>query len=482
MHAPIPFALSRRHALVGVSAAAAAFLCGCNRRDAGTEPKTPALRIATPLVPHAGLVHIASARGLFRDQGLEAILVPQTHGKAALADLLRGKADLAIAADVPVVVEVLKGAPLSIVASLASASNELAVLGRVDRGIRSPGDLIGRKVGVTLGTSGEYFLWAFLTRSRIAPQSLQLVDLPPSRLIESLRNGMVDAVAAWQPVRHEAEVSFGKDIVSLHAPDAYAQRFVLVGQRDYVRAQQPALRRLLLALTQAEAFARAEGWWRSAGRLDVAAAYRDRAIPGRLSEGRLRRSYELLAASRGRHDVASMQRILRDHLDGGAAWQPGASIEEERFFTLCAHSEPLHWTTASLVAPLPADRSGPWPVWISFGTPCTGIFLPVYLDGLLPHALARGSEAPDPESAWWSFKRLQDAASADPQRHTPVLRRGWEPLESEIEAERENVERRARQSARMGDRDRAAELVSDFMARSVEAALALANTLRARIS
>jgi secernin len=231
-----------------------------------------------------------------------------------------------------------------------------------------------------------------------------------------------------------------------------------------------------------EAFARAEGWWRGAGRLDAAAAYRNREIPGRLSEGRLRRSRELLTASRGRHDVASMQRILRDHLDGGSAWQPGASIEDERYFTLCAHSEPLHWTTASLVAPLPADRSGPWPVWISFGTPCTGIFLPVYLDGTLPVALARGGEEPDESSAWWTFKRLQDAASVDPMRLTPVLREGWLELEQEIEAEREPIERRARGSARMGDRDGAADLVSDFMARSVEAALKRAGELRARIS
>jgi secernin len=230
-----------------------------------------------------------------------------------------------------------------------------------------------------------------------------------------------------------------------------------------------------------EAFARAEGWWRGGGRLDVAAAYRDPRIPGRLSEGRLRRSRELLAAGRGRHDVASMQRILRDHLEGGSAWQPGATIEEERYFTLCAHSEPLHWTTASLVAALPADRSGPWPVWISFGTPCTGIFLPVYLDGVLPPALARGGPEPEADSAWWTFKRLQDAAAADPARLTPVLREGWADLEDEIEAERERVERGARQAFRLGERDRGAELVSDFMARSVEAALKRADELRSRI-
>jgi len=258
VHARIPSVL-RRRALVGVGAAMLlASQLGCRRRSASPVEEAPSLRIATPLVPHAGLVHLASALGYFEAQGLVARLLPQTHGKAALADLLRGAADLAVAADVPVVVEVLKGAPLSIVTAVASASNELAVLGRVDRGIRSPADLRDHKVGVTLGTSGEYFLWAFLVRHRIAPQSLQLVDLPPSRLIESLRTGLVDAVAAWQPVRHQAELSFGDAVVSLRAPDAYAQRFVLVGLRDYVQAQQQALRRLLRALMAAEAFARAE--------------------------------------------------------------------------------------------------------------------------------------------------------------------------------------------------------------------------------
>ena len=184
-------------------------------------------------------------------------LLPQSFGKAAVAELLRGQADLAVAADVPVVVEILKGASLSIVASVANASNELAVLGRIDRGIRTPDDLRGRRVGVTLGTSGEYFLWAFLVRNRIAPQSLQLIDLPPSRLIESLRNGLVDGIAAWQPVRHEAELAFGDRIVSLHAPDAYAQNYVLVGQRDYVLAHQRELRHVVRALLDAEAYVNA---------------------------------------------------------------------------------------------------------------------------------------------------------------------------------------------------------------------------------
>jgi secernin len=231
-----------------------------------------------------------------------------------------------------------------------------------------------------------------------------------------------------------------------------------------------------------EAFARSEGWWRGAGRIDVAAAYRNRHVPKQISEGRKRRSEALLLAGRGRHDVDSMQGILRDHLEGGAAWHPGPTPADERFFTLCAHSDPVHWTTASLVAPLPEDRSAPWPVWISFGTPCTGIFLPVYLDGVIPAALARGGEAPTADSAWWAMKSLQDAASADPVRHTPVLREGWVDLEERIETERLRAEAAARRSIAAGDRDHAAEIVSEFMASSVEEALKRAEALRARIA
>ena len=231
-----------------------------------------------------------------------------------------------------------------------------------------------------------------------------------------------------------------------------------------------------------ESFARAQGWWRGGGRVDVAVAYRNRRVPGLVSEGRQRRALDLLRAGRGRHDVAGLARLLRDHLEGGQAWRPGAAPDDERFWTLCAHSDPVHWTTASMIAELPSNRPGPWPVWIGFGTPCTGIFLPVYLDGVIPAPLARGGPEPDPDSAWWVFKRLQDAVTPDPPSRTPLVREGFADLEEKIEAERREVEASARAAAIAGDTDRAAEIASEFMARSVEAALGRADALRARIS
>jgi dipeptidase len=134
-----------------------------------------------------------------------------------------------------------------------------------------------------------------------------------------------------------------------------------------------------------------------------------------------------------------------------------------------------------LIAPLPADVSEPWPVWVSFGTPCTGIFLPVYLAGVIPAVLARGGACDDGEAAWWTFHRLQEAASLDSPRYTPLLREGWGDLEERIENERVQVEDAACVEAAAGRRDRAAEVVSDFMERTVDAALQRATELLAQI-
>jgi secernin len=231
-----------------------------------------------------------------------------------------------------------------------------------------------------------------------------------------------------------------------------------------------------------ESFARAQGWWRSSGRVDVAAAYRNPHVPARVSEGRQGRARELLRSASGEHDLDTFRALLRDHFAGGLAWHPGATSEDDHFFTLCAHSEPIHATTASLIAPLPGDRAGPWPVWVSFGAPCSGVFLPVYLDGVIPASRARGGAEPEIDSAWWTFKRLQDEVDADPLRYTPELRAGWRDFEEQIEADRAEIERAARRAAVSGDRDRAARLVSDYMGRTVEDALKHADALRSHIA
>jgi len=237
-----------------------------------------------------------------------------------------------------------------------------------------------------------------------------------------------------------------------------------------------------IASRQLEEFARASGWWQREGRVDVARAYRNRHVPACISEGRLRRARELLLRRSGRVDVPTLKGILRDHLEGGVVRQEGGTPEEERYYTLCMHSEPVGTTTASMVVSLGGRDDRPWPVWISFGTPCTGVFLPVYLGGIIPDVLARGDKEPSADSAWWRFKRLQDAAAEDFTRHVPMLRSAWSTLEARIETERQAVERAAAAACDAGRPDESTRLLSDFMARTTGEALALADALHDRIN
>ncbi len=231
-----------------------------------------------------------------------------------------------------------------------------------------------------------------------------------------------------------------------------------------------------IASRDLEAFARFEGWWSGSERLDVTRAYRNPHVPGLISEGRFARSHALLERAGDDLDAATLQAFLRDHLEGGPVRLPGSTPDEDAYYTLCMHSEPVGTTTASLVAELPSDRSTPWPVWVSFGTPCTGIFLPVYLEGVIPAVLAVGGESPDLESAWWSFKALQDAASTDFPRHTPRIRDAWKDLETRVASERVEIERGA-----AADPGEASEQLTAFMTRiwteAIRSARELASSL-----
>jgi NitT/TauT family transport system substrate-binding protein len=141
---------------------------------------------------------------------------------------------------------------------MLSVSTEMAIVARRDRGISVPAALTGKRVGATIGTSGDYYLWAFLIRHRLSPGDVELVDLPPGRLAQELASGSIDAAATWQPVRFQAETALGATGISFVEPKAYTVTHVVVGRTDFVRAEADVMRRLVRALLQAEAFVRSQ--------------------------------------------------------------------------------------------------------------------------------------------------------------------------------------------------------------------------------
>lgn len=234
-----------------------------------------------------------------------------------------------------------------------------------------------------------------------------------------------------------------------------------------------------------ERAAKQQGYWKEPGRLDFKAAYAIETWPKFLAERRREASMRRLDGPPLTLD--DLKSWLCDHgnLDG----PPSASREfdDPDRYSVCMHADPMSMTTASIVAELPADADRmPWPVWISFATPCTGIFVPVYLDGVIPACFA---SAGDPESgfggtevsAWCVMRELQERATADFDRALPIIRAGWAEVEKRIESERVRVEGEASKLYAAGDANAARRLLTEFMASNAELMLETSKKLIAKI-
>ena len=253
--------LRRRLFQASAAAALAAIILGLGYLSTQGQPPTrnsPAekLRIAVSMTPHSALLFIAAAKGFFAEEGIEVTMIPTIHGKAAIELVVQGKADVGAAAEVVFVLSAIKGEGLGIAANMFSSSNDMAVIARRDHGISAPRDLAGKKLGVTLGTAGEYFLWAFLIRHKLPPGSVTLVDMPPGQIAQGIAAGTIDATSTWQPNVLNAQLALSDNAVTFYEPLAYTETFNVIGRSDFLKGHSKVIEKLVRAILKAEQFNR----------------------------------------------------------------------------------------------------------------------------------------------------------------------------------------------------------------------------------
>jgi len=174
--------------------------------------------------------------------------------KAALDEVLEGKADLAIAAETPIMFAIMKGQKISIIATIQSSNKNAAIVARKDRSISTLSDLKGKKIGVNLGTNGEFFMDSFLAIHGMARQDITVVDLKPAEIPEALVRGDIDAVSAWSPFLGQAQKELGDKGVTFYDQDIYTETSNLAATQESIRKNPARVRKVLLALLKAEEF------------------------------------------------------------------------------------------------------------------------------------------------------------------------------------------------------------------------------------
>lgn len=216
--------------------------CGANGGDQPSSTGSNSLTFAasTPLQwPH---VWVATEENLWQEAGLEVDVTLFEDGAQALQSLAGGSVDVATASPTPLVAAVAAGQEIRVIGVTSRWSNWRVVANR-SRGIQSPADLRGKRIGVTTGTSGEVSLAKFLADNSLTVQDVELVNVSPPNLASALATGTVDAVATWVPHIVNAEREIGEDAIRF--PYEYSANYLLVTTQDVLDRKAESLRALL---------------------------------------------------------------------------------------------------------------------------------------------------------------------------------------------------------------------------------------------
>lgn len=239
--------------------AAAAAIWRLNARPGPAPGPVEVLRLAVN-ADYAGSCPVLAARGhgYFAREGIHALLQPYSSGKASMQAVLQGTADLGTVSDIPVVLASLENHAVVIIASIFEAERDHGIVGRLDRGVSTPASLKGKRIGVTLGTSGHFTLDAFLNRQKLLPGEVSLHNYAPEQLAGALVRGEVDAAAGWEPFLTGMTHAIAGNAAIFYGEDVYAGLFNVAGTRDYVRSHPATMRKVLRALIAGARFCRDE--------------------------------------------------------------------------------------------------------------------------------------------------------------------------------------------------------------------------------
>jgi ABC-type nitrate/sulfonate/bicarbonate transport system substrate-binding protein len=204
-------------------------------------------------MPHV-LVAVAQMKEYFTEEGLKMTSLLRSHGKAALDDVLNGKTDFCSTAETPAMLAIMKGEKIAIIASIQTSTRNNAVVARMDSGIIKPPDLKGRTIATTRGTTGDFFLDAFLAARGISRKEIRFVDLKPEEMPDALTKGLVDAVAAFGSSLVQVRAKLGSRGITFYDEDLYTQSFIIVAKQEYISRNPETVRKVLRALLRAEDF------------------------------------------------------------------------------------------------------------------------------------------------------------------------------------------------------------------------------------
>jgi len=197
-------------------------------------------------------IYVAESQHVFESNGLKLAVKNYDTGVGTVNALLNGDVDIAMAAEYPIIGPALEKQSIQIFAVNDRFENDYLMV-RNDRGINSPTDLKGKRIGVIKGTILEFYLGRYLELNGVSLKDVTIVNTEnTSQTTNAIVNGDLDAVVAFQPYVNTIQTEMGSEVLTWAGQSNQLVYGVFVSRSDWLKGNSDVAQRFIEALSEAD--------------------------------------------------------------------------------------------------------------------------------------------------------------------------------------------------------------------------------------
>jgi NitT/TauT family transport system substrate-binding protein/sulfonate transport system substrate-binding protein len=212
-------------------------------------------------------VYVAAENGYWAQRGLDVKLRITSSGREVGQALQAGEADLGhVALSTSLAAarasgNLLKGVmPYYSDALYVGRAGGRAIVGRRDRGIVAgdPTSFYGKTVAILAGSTNELYCKEWMRAQKLDLSRVKFVSVPVENMPVTLRQGLVDAAAPWEPYTAQIVRELGENavVVSRGAPGLISDVVGACANQAWIEQNYDALFDFAAALAEAAQFVR----------------------------------------------------------------------------------------------------------------------------------------------------------------------------------------------------------------------------------
>lgn len=201
-------------------------------------------------------IWVAENKGFFKREGLDLTIKEYQSGKLSFEAMLDKEKgiEISIVAPTPIMFNSFKRDDFKIFATIVSSFNDLKVIAKNGRGIKTGSDLKGKKIGTPFGTTGQFYIEEFLVYNKVESSDVELINISPDQLLNALKSNKVDAVVIWEPHAFKISEELRDQVFRISNSDIYNETFNLVARDDFIKSNPETLKKILRAINAATHF------------------------------------------------------------------------------------------------------------------------------------------------------------------------------------------------------------------------------------